>query len=344
MEKKAEINQQIVKKEVKTLSSSEEDLDSPPPLVHSKFVTEPRDSFFSSSEENIPDLVRRSNSYSSESGDEICRETITIQLLELKKDEMKQKKGPLKEVFVTAKDEFLDDNVHHNMIVPKVDIPSKRKRSASQDKDDEKKKNFKKKKKVAAEPKKTVCTLCMESFEQHEFRRHNKLRHDHKCDEKGCVFVLESEQSLQKHKASVHKIHPSSKYREICGECGKMMTLKIWEIHKETPHPHKCKDRKCDMKFIKIQELEKHLKIHSTSIKNGNLSKNSKKTQSNISKPSPVPSSVKNRRKSLTPPDKSVPSQEKKRRKSSTPPIVPDPKYLKNRRKTKGTFLERSQA
>ena len=101
MEKKAEENKHNVKSET-TLSSSEEgkylvkqykfhnfqqayiltfiELDTPPPLVCSSFVTEPRDSVFSSSEEDVPDLIRRSNSYSSESGDEICRESIAIEV------------------------------------------------------------------------------------------------------------------------------------------------------------------------------------------------------------------------------------------------------------------------
>ena len=175
----------------------------------------------------------------------------------------------IKEVFVLNKntrDEILNEKKQNkaasNKLKPFKEEPpeptvGKRKRSASTEVKNKKLKATTKK--VESIKDQSQCTECQLWFDQSEFRRHNKLPHDHPCDIDQCNYRLDSEQNLKKHQKEVHGRGASSKdFIFVCEVCSRQLkTKRAWNAHAAKKHPYEC--QLCNKMFIEQKELEAHM-------------------------------------------------------------------------------------
>eukprot|EP00092_Neocalanus_flemingeri_P007418 GFUD01008011.1.p1 GENE.GFUD01008011.1~~GFUD01008011.1.p1 ORF type:complete len:2535 (+),score=676.26 GFUD01008011.1:509-8113(+) len=122
---------------------------------------------------------------------------------------------------------------------------------------------------VQVKEEKIICTKCKETFDPSEFRRHNMLEHEFKCDQDNCDYFLESDLGLINHKKKVHFIEPdhsySSNWQLVCEACGKSIPVKQWEAHSKTDHQFHClvdsdPDTGCFMRFLTEVLLNSHIK------------------------------------------------------------------------------------
>jgi len=248
-------------------------------------LAEPIDSILSSPKnsalgEEVPNIVDEFLDISSEFvfGDEIDDE-ISKEMFEKKdenrKIEINQNKSMAKKTKIEAKENSRSSR-QVSKEEPEVSLIMKRKRSGSRSSADSKTrvgstgKRTRKGSEAEGGPtvkeEKTKCQMCKESFDPSEYRRHNRIEHDYKCDQDNCDYFLESDLALTNHKKKIHFIEPahsySSNWQQVCEGCGMIFSNKSWAKHSTTPHPHLCIEdpTNCYMRFTSMKNLTTHIK------------------------------------------------------------------------------------